>query len=130
VWNTMLNKATYDAWTGVAWPGSSYQGEWKEGTTIKFVGPDGSGTVAQFEKLTPYEHVFAKHIAVLEKGGTEDTTSESAQAWIGTTEAYTFTEKDGATELAVDIETTPEWEKMVNDGWPKALQALKELCEK
>ena len=33
VWDVMLNPETYKTWTGVAWPGSYYVGEWKEGVT-------------------------------------------------------------------------------------------------
>jgi uncharacterized protein YndB with AHSA1/START domain len=128
VWDTMLDKETYKAWVNAAWPGSYYEGEWKEDSDLKFIGPDGSGTKAMLVEHVPYEHSFVKHVAVLESGGKEDTTSDNAKSWIGTTERYTFTEKDGVTELAIDIETTPEWEKMFNDGWPTALRALKELC--
>ena len=62
--------------------------------------------------------------------GSEDRTSEIARGWIGTTEQYTFKEHDGSTDLIVEIETTPEWEAMFNDGWPNALAKLKEICER
>jgi hypothetical protein len=73
---------------------------------------------------------LAKHIAVLNPDGSEDRESDVAKGWIGTTESYRFTEKDGVTKLAIEINTTAEWEKMFTDGWPKALQELKKLCEK
>jgi uncharacterized protein YndB with AHSA1/START domain len=130
VWSTMLDPETYKKWVNASWPGSYYVGEWKEGASLKFIGAEGGGTKAILVKHVPYEFSLAKHIAVITQDGQEDTTSDSAKSWIGTTERYTFTEKDGVTTLTVDIETTPEWEKMFNDGWPKALQALKELCEK
>ena len=43
VWETMLDKETYVQWVDVAWPGSSYHGEWKKGASIRFTGDDGGG---------------------------------------------------------------------------------------
>lgn len=45
-------------------------------------------------------------------------------------ESYTFKEKEGRTELIVEIETPPSWENMFNEGWPIALKKLKEICER
>jgi len=73
---------------------------------------------------------LAKHIAVLKSDGSEDRDSREAKSWIGTTEAYTFREKNGSTELRTEMNVEPEWEKMLGDGWPKALAKLKELCER
>jgi hypothetical protein len=126
----MLDKETYRTWVNAAWPGSYYEGEWKQGGSIRFIGADGSGTKGTLVKQVPNEHLSIKHIAVLEKGGREDTTSESAKSWIGTMEQYIFTEKDGVTTLTVDIETSPYWEKMFNEGWPVALQSLKAMTER
>lgn len=130
VWSTMLDPITYKEWTGASWPDSYFEGQWKQGENIRFISPDGSGTLATITALRPYEHISAKHIAVLQRGGVEDRTSEQAKGWIGTLENYTFIPQDGATELRVDIETNPDWEKMFNDGWPGALAALKRIVEK
>ena len=125
----MLEPATYKEWTGAAWPGSLFEGEWKQGENIRFTGPDGSGTLATITELQPYQTVRAEHVAILQRGGLEDKTSEQAKGWIGTLENYTFIPQDDFTELKVDMETSPDWEKMFNDGWPVALARLKEICE-
>ena len=129
VWDTMLNLDTYKQWTDVAWPGSSYEGKWKKGSDIKFVGADSSGTLATITDMTPYDHIVAKHVALLLKGGSEDRTSPEANRWVGTTESYYFDEKNGETNLKIKMKITPEWEEMFRDGWPKALDRLKELSE-
>ncbi|GAA0534477.1 SRPBCC family protein [Chitinophaga japonensis] len=130
VWDTMLNLETYQEWVGVSWPGSTYKGEWKQGQELRFVSTEGGGTLAKVEELQPQAYIFAKHIAVINNDGTEDRSSEIAQGWIGTTEAYTFTESNGGTELKVELHTSPEWESMFNEGWPDALAKLKEICER
>lgn len=131
VWETMLGKTTYEQWVAASWPGSSYHGEWKKGAQIRFIGADGGGgTLGEITAQEPYSHVAIEHVAVLLDDGNEDRTSDMAKGWIGTTEAYTFTGENGATKLEVDITTAPEWASMFEDGWPKALEALKELAEK
>lgn len=45
-------------------------------------------------------------------------------------ENYTFKNKDGKTELLVDMDINDEYKEMFEDMWPKALQKLKEISEK
>lgn len=130
VWDTMLQKETYKQWVAKSWPNSYYEGRWEQGEKIKFIGPDGSGTLAEIAELKPYENVLARHVAVLGPGGKEDRTSDVAKGWVGITEAYRFTERNGKTTVTVSIETNPEWKQMFEDGWPTALEELKKLAER
>jgi uncharacterized protein YndB with AHSA1/START domain len=135
VWNTMLNHGTYEKWVSAGWGSSTYEGEWERGSRMKFFGTDESGavsggTVAEIVDVKPYEFVLARHVAMLTVGGAEDTDSEMAKGWVGITEDYYFTEEGGVTALKVEIRTNPAWAHMFQDGWPKALAKLKELCEK
>jgi uncharacterized protein YndB with AHSA1/START domain len=130
VWDTMTGPETYKEWVNVAWPGSFYKGKWKKGENIKFLSPKNEGTLATLVECKPAEYVLAEHIAVLKSDGTEDKDSKEAKSWIGTTEAYTFHEKNGRTELKTEMNVEPEWEAMLGDGWPKALAKLKEMCER
>src|SRR5688572_19441653 len=98
-WDTMLNHETYKQWVNVSWPGSYYEGNWKQGENLRFLSPSGGGTVANIVELKPHEFLLAKHVAVINRDGTEDRDSEIAKGWIGTTESYRFTEKNGKTEL-------------------------------
>ncbi len=129
VWETMLHPVTYRKWANAAWPDSFYEGEWAQGNNMRFISSDGSGTLTTLKNFDPYNAVFAEHIAVLNPGGIVDTDSDIAKNWIGTTEQYRFTETNGVTELQVSITTFPQWSEMFNGSWPKALSALKEICE-
>lgn len=130
VWETMLDKETYQKWVDVAWPGSSYHGEWKQGAEIRFTGPDGGGgTLGEVTELEPYSRVAVEHVAVILEDNSLDRESDMAKGWIGTTEAYTFTGENGSTKLDVELTTAPEWASMFEEGWPKALEALKQLAE-
>lgn len=130
VWETMFGEKTYRQWTGKSWPGSRYVGKWEEGSEIKFVSEEQGGTLAKLEKVKPYERVLARHVAVITADGLQDRSSDQAKGWIGTTEEYKFSEQGGKTTLRVIVDTTPEWRKMFDDGWPTGLQELKKLSEK
>jgi uncharacterized protein YndB with AHSA1/START domain len=129
VWETMLNKDTYEQWVAKSWPGSTYEGRWAKGERIRFTGEDGSGTLAELVEVKAYERVSARHVAILLPGGVEDRTSEMAKGWVGITEEYRFSESNGKTTLTVLMTTNPEWRKMFDEGWPTALQELKKIAE-
>ena len=130
VWETMIQPGTYEEWVAASWPGSSYKGKWNEGEKIKFVSKNGGGTLALIEVFKPYNYISAKHIAILLEGGKEDYDSDMAKGWIGTMESYSFNERDGETDLTVEMIINPDWQKMFDEGWPKALKELKEICER
>jgi hypothetical protein len=129
VWDTMLTVETYEKWTAIAWPDSTFIGNWEKGSFMKFVSKDGSGTMAEIIDAKKYEFILAKHIAILLQGGVEDRESELTKDWIGINENYFFTEKGNHAELLVKIDTHPQWVSMFNDTWPLALETLKNICE-
>lgn len=134
VWNTMLGDATYREWTKPFNPGSYYQGDWSEGSKMLFLGPnpDGSGEggmVSRIKENRQYEYISIEHLGIVQHG-VEDTTSEAARKWTPAFEDYTFTEKNGGTEVTVDMDADDELKKMFEEMWPKALQELKTIAEK
>ena len=133
VWDTMLNEGTYRVWTEIFMPGSHYVGDWNKGSKIHFLAPGESGKMAgmvgRIKENRQYEYVSIEHLGIVEEGK-EDTSSEVAQAWAGVLENYTLKEKNGTTEVLVDMDMEDEYKQMMQDMWPKALQKLKELAEK
>jgi uncharacterized protein YndB with AHSA1/START domain len=130
VWDTMLQEDTYRQWVAKSWPDSFFEGRWAQGEKIRFIGPDGSGTLAELVEVQPHEKVLARHIAVLGPGGVEDRTSDVAKGWAGITEEYRFAEQGGKTTLTVLIQTNQRWRQMFDEGWPPALQELKTIAER
>jgi uncharacterized protein YndB with AHSA1/START domain len=133
VWETMLNKDSYVVWTQVFNPsGSTYEGSWDQGSSIRFIGPeeDGkpSGMLSKIKENRKYEFLSIQHIGELNKG-VEKMYEPGAEAY----ENYTFNEKDGGTEVLVDMTSAQdfpkEYEEMFQTMWPQALQKLKELAE-
>ncbi|MFA7419230.1 MAG: SRPBCC domain-containing protein [Melioribacteraceae bacterium] len=131
VWDTMLNDVTYRQWTEPFSPGSYYKGNWNKGSKILFLGPSEKGEMGMVSRIKdniPFQFISIEHLGMVQDGK-EDTTSDAVKSWAGALENYTFTEKGGKTEVAVNIDIADEYKDMFNDMWPKALQKLKELAE-
>jgi len=135
VWEKMLSDSSYREWTkSFNLAGSYYKGDWSQGSKILFLvpNPDGSGEggmISRIKENRLYEYISIEHLGII-KNGVEDTTSDEVKKWTPAFENYTFREKDGGTEIVVDIDSNEEYAKMFEGMWPKALQSLKELCEK
>ncbi len=133
VWDVMLADATYRDWTSAFHPGSYYKGSWEEGSKILFIGPDekdGSegGMVSRIKENRLHEFISIEHLGIY-KNGIEDTDSEEARKWSPAFENYTFTAKDGGTELSIDMDIEDDYKQMFEDMWVKALEKLKDLTE-
>ena len=128
VWTIMLQSPTYEQWTSVFCEGSRFEGSWDAGQTIRFFGPDGNGMVSEIAVHRPAEFVSIRHLGMIDNG-VEDTTSEAVRAWAPCFENYSFTDEAGGTRLRVDCDVFGSYEDWMNQTWPKALQALKNICE-
>lgn len=129
VWNTLIDVEKYSQWVKAFSPKSYADGEWKQGTYIKFLDPDMGGTKAFIEVLETNEHLLVRHVSLISQEGEESTDGEIASKWIGTTEEYRLTENDKITSLLIEINTHHEFVPMFNSCWPEALRLIKELSE-
>jgi len=133
VYETMLADESYRKWTEPFSKGSYYKGSWDKGSKILFLaereGGD-SGMVSRIKENIPGQFVSIEHLGMI-KNGEEITTGPEVDPWKGALENYTFETTDGGTTLKVDMHGAddPQMEAYFKDIWPKALQALKALCE-
>lgn len=134
VWDVMLGDKTYIEWTKDFNPegDSSFEGDWSQGSRMRFLGPDGKGNMGGMfsvvEESRPGEFISIKHLGIIENGK-----EVHSDEWSDSYEKYTFTEKDGKTRVDVDLDGAKIPEEFVTffeDEWPKALQKLKAMIEK
>lgn len=135
VYNIMLgldNKKTYEAWTALFNPTSTYEGNWEKGSKIMFVGSDEQGNVggmiAKIAENIPHKFISIEHYGILENGK-EIIDGPKVENWAGALENYSFSEHNGATSVTVEVDTNDEYFNYFNETWPKALNKLKEICE-
>jgi len=133
VWNTMLEDKTYREWTKEFAESSHYEGSWKQGSEIRFLAMDDKGNLggmfSRIKQNIEHQFISIEHLGMI-ANGVVDTTSEQARKWASSFENYTFTEKGGKTELKVDMQVEDEYQQMFDEMWPKALTALKRICER
>jgi hypothetical protein len=136
VYNLMLgisSKSTYEQWTALFNPTSTYEGSWNKGNKILFIGVDEKGEkggmVSRIVENIPNQFVSIQHIGLL-KADKEITEGPEVEKWANGFENYTFKENNGTTTVTVDLDTTEEFLDYMNETYPKALDKLKELCEK
>ncbi len=130
VYKTMLELDTYKEWTTPFEPTSYYEGDWTEGSVIKFLSARGGGMYSEIAENKQNEFVSIRHLGMIDANGVIDTQSDAVKAWAPSYEKYTFVGKENETEVKVDLGVPEEWEAMFDESWPKALLKLKEICER
>lgn len=126
------NKSTYEQWTALFNPTSSYEGSWDKGSKILFVGVDEKGEkggmVSRILENIPNKFVSIQHYGLVQ-GDKEITEGPDVEKWANGLENYTFKENNGTTNITVDLDTTEDFLGYMNETYPKALDKLKEICE-
>ncbi|MCD0466930.1 SRPBCC domain-containing protein [Flavobacterium sp. ENC] len=136
VYDRMLgitNKSTYEQWTALFNPTSTYEGSWDKGSKILFIGVDEKGEkggmVSKIVENIPNRFVSIQHYGLL-KADNEITEGPDVEKWANGFENYTFEENNESTEVTVDLDTTEDFVDYMNHTYPNALDKLKEICEK
>lgn len=124
--------STYEYWTSVFNPTSTFEGNWKKGDKMYFIGVDESGKrggmVSEIAENKPAEFVSIRHYGILD-GDTEVTTGELVEKWTGGHENYSFNEQNGVTTVTVEMDIVPEYFDYFKETYPRALDKLKEIAE-
>lgn len=127
------SKSTYEQWTSLFNPTSSYEGNWDKGSKMLFVGVDEKGEkggmVSRIAENIPNQFVSIQHYGLLQ-ADIEITEGPEVEKWANGFENYTFEENNKTTTVTVDLDTTEEFADYFNETYPKALDKLKALCEK
>lgn len=136
VYDIMLglsDKSTYEEWTYFFNPTSTYEGAWKKGDKILFLGIDDKGQkggmVSRIEQNIIHQFVSIQHYGLLQ-AGEEITEGPEVEKWANGFENYTFEGNENNTILTVDLDTVEEFENYMKEQYPRALEKLKEICEK
>ena len=127
------NKSNYEQWTSMFNPTSTYEGSWDMGSKILFIGIDEKGEkggmVSRIIENSPNQFVSIQHYGLV-KADKEITEGPEVEKWANGLENYTFEENNGVTTLTVNLDITEVFLDYMNETYPKALDKLKELCEK
>jgi hypothetical protein len=136
VYDLMLgisDKSTYELWTAIFNPTSTYDGNWNKDSKILFLGTDEKGEkggmVSEIADNIPNRFVSIRHYGLL-KANEEITEGPEVEKWANGFENYTFEETNGTTTVTVDLDTSEDFSDYMTENYPKALSKLKEISEK
>ncbi|MBC7885679.1 MAG: SRPBCC domain-containing protein [Saprospiraceae bacterium] len=134
VYDRMIADPTYREWTSVFNETSHFLGSWEKGSKILFVGCDADGNeggmISRIKENVKGKFISIEHVGEL-KGKEEIITGPSVESWAGALENYTFEAVDGVTLLKIDMKGgVVAYADYFNTTWPKALEKLKEICER
>ncbi|WP_413998167.1 SRPBCC domain-containing protein [Flavobacterium sp. W1B] len=136
VYDVMLgisNKTTYEQWTALFNPTSTYEGSWDKGSKMLFIGVDEKGEkggmVSEIVDNIPNHFVSIRHYGLV-KANVEITEGPDVEKWANGFENYTFEENNGTTTVTVDLDTTEDFLDYMTQTYPKALDKLKKMCKK
>lgn len=128
----MLEDETYRQWTAEFNPTSRYEGNWKKGSSILFVGTNDKGEkegmVSRIREHVSNSFVSIEHLG-LARGNEQITTGPEVEGWAGCLENYTFKQQNDHTLLEVDMDANAEYKSYFEEAWPRALNKLKAICE-
>lgn len=132
VFATVIDKSVYPDWAKAWGEGMTWEGEWKQGGHVAFFDQSQGGTKVVLEEFKPSEYIKAKHIAMVNPQNVEiELTDEMMKKWIGSLEEYKFHKQgDNQTKLEIVMTLDEVFQEMFDGAWPKALQYLKEVCER
>ena len=129
VWEVLWQDTTYRVWTAVFAQGSYAESDWKEGGSVKFLSPTGDGMYSEIARLIPHRLMSFRHIGMI-KGGKQVFDDPSIEEWKGAMENYHLSQKDGDTELSVEMDVSEAEVEYFNRTFPRALEKVKEIAEK
>ncbi len=128
----LSDKSTYEQWTALFNPTSTYEGSWEKGQKIHFIGTDDKGNrggmVARIAENIPNKFVSIQHYGILD-GDTEITEGPQVDLWAGGHENYRFEKMGEKTRVIVEVDVTDEHSEYFDSTYPKALKKLKKLVE-
>lgn len=128
VWEVLLNDKFTRIWYAEFMEGSKAETDWKVGSKAKFTDGKGEGIVGTVIENIPNKIISIEYQGIV-TAGKEDYHSEIAQAVKGTRETYQLSEKDGATQILIEVDMGESYYEMMSQAWDKALKKIKLLAE-
>jgi uncharacterized protein YndB with AHSA1/START domain len=125
VWSVLWNDATYREWTAVFHEGSHAVSDWKQGSEVLFLGPDGDGMYSSIETMMEYDTMIFKHHGEVKEGF-----KQPKSVWDGSRERYFLATEGNQTFLTVELDSDEAFEEYFSRTFPLALAKVKEISER
>jgi len=129
IWDVLWNEKSYSQWTHFFSPGSRMATDWQIGGKTYFTDSGKkNGMVSTIAKIEKPKLLIFKHLGEI-RDGVEDIESESVKAWNGALEGYYLEQKDHKTTLKIEVDADQSFKEMMDGGFRKGLEIIKQLSE-
>lgn len=128
IWDILWGEKTYREWTQFFGGGSVMRSDWKVNGKTYFLDENGDGMVSTIDSLEEPDHIIFKHLGIINEG-IEDTQSKKISEWNGAYEKYILIDLEGKTKLHAEVQTEKEFRDLMNEGFEKGLEIIKNLAE-
>lgn len=123
VWEVLFSQDSYKKWASAMNEGTYFEGNWEEGSVMKFLDPKNNGMYNLVLKNNPNQILQMKHIGWILDG------ELSPQNWEDSTVEYLLTPFENGTILTGKVKSLDEFVDFFNSKYPKNFQNIKNLAE-
>lgn len=124
VWDVLFTQDSDKNWKSAVNEGSFFEGNWEEGTIMKFLDSENNGMYNLVEKNIPNQELKMKHIGWILNG------ELSPQNWEDSTIEYLLKPNENGILLTAKINALDEFVDFFNSKYPQNFQNIKNLAEK
>jgi hypothetical protein len=128
VWSVLWDDETYRKWTTVFCEGTYAVSDWKQGSKIHFLSPNGEGMNSVIDTKIDNAYIAFKHLSEI-KNFEVMPVDEATKEWTGAMETYRLTEDKGVAVLEAKIDVVDKYVDYFKTTFPKGLEMVKKLSE-
>ena len=123
VWKVLFTQDENRNWPSAVNEGTYFEGNWEEGSVMRFLDDENNGMYNQIEKNIPNRELVMKHLGWIYDG------ELSPQDWEDSTVTYLLESNENGTLLTGKINALDEFVDFFNSKYPSNFEKVKKLSE-
>ena len=123
VWQVLFSQDAYKKWASAMNEGTYFEGNWEEGSIMKFLDSKNNGMYNLVEKNIPNKELRMKHLGWILEG------ELAPQNWEDSTLDYILEANENGTLLVGKVNSLDEFVDFFNSKYPKNFENIKHLAE-
>lgn len=123
VWNVLFTQDYYGKWSSAMNSGTYFEGNWEEGSIMKFLDQKNNGMYNLVEINKENQLLRMKHLGWIIDG------ELSPQGWEDSTVTYILEPNDNGTLLKAEVNSLDEFIEFFNTKYPQNFELIKNLSE-
>lgn len=123
VWNVLFTQDSYGKWSSAMNSGTYFEGNWEEGSILKFLDQKNNGMYNLVEINKENQLLRMKHIGWIMDG------ELSPQGWEDSTVTYILEPNDNGTLLKAEVNSLDEFIEFFNTKYPQNFELIKNISE-